>query len=90
LTCRTQSSSRIWPYWGGGRYYQYTMEVSKDGTNWQRVGDHGKNTKPSTPEGVRFAFAPLSARYIRVNMLYHSLNEGVHIVEVEVESAVQR
>jgi len=74
----------VYPYWGAGRYYQYTVEVSKDGKIWNKIGDKSKNTTPSTPAGDEFKFDPVEARYIRVNMLYHNLNTGVHIVEVEV------
>lgn len=49
------------------------------------VGDMRKNTTSSMPGGDRFEFAPKTVRYIRVNMLYHNLNRGVHVVEEEVE-----
>ena len=72
----------VYPYWGLGRYYQYTVEVSVDGTQWRQVGNMSENTTPSTPAGDIFTFDPVKVRYIRVNMLYHNLNTGVHIVEV--------
>jgi hypothetical protein len=75
---------QVFPYWGAKRYYQYTVEVSKDGKSWRRVGDMTKNTRPATPKGDEFRFDPVTARYIRVNVLHHSLNRGVHIVEVRV------
>ena len=59
------------------------MEVSKDGKAWMQVVDHSKNTTASTPAGDRFEFKPTHARHMPVNMLYHNLNTGVHIVEVE-------
>jgi len=73
----------VYPYWGSGRYYKYTVEVSTDGENWLGVGDKSTNTAPSTPAGDKFTFEPVEVRYIRVNMLYHNLNKGVHIVEVK-------
>ncbi|MBT7068862.1 MAG: discoidin domain-containing protein, partial [Verrucomicrobia bacterium] len=73
----------VWPYWGS-RYYQYTVEVSTDGKDWQQVVDMSKNTTLSTPEGDRFEFESTDVRYVRVNMLYHTRNTGVHLVEVEV------
>ncbi|NQU23310.1 MAG: discoidin domain-containing protein [Candidatus Nealsonbacteria bacterium] len=79
---RTLGSIHVWPYWGTDRYYRYTVEVSTDGKTWKQVGDKSKNTTPATPQGDRFGFDPIEARYIRVKMLYHSLNKGVHIVEV--------
>ncbi len=74
----------VWPYWGGGRYYRYSVEVSADGKTWEQVGDKLANTAPATAAGDAFAFTARVVRYIRVNMLYHSLNPGVHIVEVKV------
>ena len=48
------------------------------------VGDFSENTKPATPAGNDFRYEPVEARYVRVNMLYHNLNKGVHLVEVRV------
>ena len=79
------SEIHVYPYWGLDRYYQYTVEISEDATTWHQVGDKSKNTIPSTPAGDLFNFAPIEARYIRVNMLYHNLNKGVHVVEIEWE-----
>ena len=76
---------RVYPYWGSGRYYRYTVAVSEDGVKWSIVGDKSTNTTPSTAKGDRFEFEKRMARYVRVNMLYHNLNKGVHIVEVVVE-----
>jgi len=77
------SRIRVFPYWGLDRYYQYTVEVSANRTQWRQVCDMSNNTIPSTPAGDTFEFAQIRARYMRVNMLYHNLNKGVHIVEVE-------
>jgi hypothetical protein len=74
----------VWPYWGAGRYYRYSVEVSPDGREWVMVGDKRTNTAPATEKGDSFEFAPREVRFIRVNMLYHSLNPGVHIVEIKV------
>ena len=79
----TLDAIHVWPYWGMNRYYKYTVVVSMDGDSWRQVGDKSMNTTPSTPKGDRFEFKAAQLRYIRVNMLYHSLNKGVHIVEVK-------
>jgi hypothetical protein len=76
----------VFPYWGGGRYYRYTVEVSSDGAKWTRVADKSRNTAPSTAQGDDLPIPPVETRYVRVNMLYHSLNGGVHLVEVRVFS----
>jgi len=78
------SRVHVYPYWGLNRYYEYTVETSMDGVEWQRIADLSENTEPATPAGDDFRFQPLDARYVRVNMLRHSLNPGVHLVEVRV------
>lgn len=77
----------VWTYWGAGRYYRYTAEISVDGQNWTVVGDQRENTVPARPAGDAFAFPAQDARYIRINVLFHSLNPGVHIVEVAATEA---
>ncbi len=77
----------VWTYWGNGRYYQYTVEVSADGRDWFLAGDQRGNVQPATAAGDAFGFAPREVRYIRVNLLFHSLNPGAHIVEVGATAA---
>ncbi|MHC4402072.1 MAG: discoidin domain-containing protein [Planctomycetota bacterium] len=77
----------VFPYWGAQRYYRYTVDVSIDGETWSQVVDMSENSKPSTPQGDLHNFDACQARYIRVNILYHSLNQGVHLVEVKVFEA---
>jgi hypothetical protein len=76
-----------YPYWDGSRYYQYTVEASEDGSSWTRVGDKSRNTVPSSPAGDEFKFPASRIRYVRVNMLKCSANEGVHLVELQVFEA---
>jgi len=71
-------------FWWDSRYYQYTVEVSADEKTWKTVADESKNTKPAMPTGATHTFPPLEARYVRVNILKNSANEGVHIVELQV------
>jgi len=71
-------------YWGGGRYYQYTIDVSLDGKEWATVVDNSKNEAVSTPKGFTHAFTAVSARYVRVHVIKNSLNPGAHIVELKV------
>jgi len=80
----------VYPYWGGGRCYRYTVEVSQEGTTWHRIADASHNTEAATPKGDEHRFEPRLARYVRVTMLHHSLNNGVHLVEVRVFAAVSR
>jgi len=77
----------VFPYWGAGRFYRYTVEVSKDDKKWLRAADMSTNKKPADPKGNNHHFAPVEARYVRVNMLHHNLNRGVHLVEVRIFAA---
>ena len=77
----------LYTYWGDGRYYQYNIELSTDGKSWTKVADAAANTKPADENGYRHTFSPTPARYVRVNMLKNSANEGQHIVELRVYEA---
>jgi hypothetical protein len=75
----------VFPYWGDGRYYQYTVEVSQDGKNWKQVVDMSKNVQESSMNGHRHVISQAEpARFLRINMLRNSANVGVHLVEVRV------
>jgi hypothetical protein len=80
-------SAEVFPYWDGGRYYQYNIELSVDGKTWTKVVDMSTNTKPAKPTGDFHKFDPTDARYVRVNMLKNSANVGVHLVELRVYEA---
>ncbi len=80
----TIDTAQIFFYWDGNRYYQYNLEVSKDGLNWQTVADRSQTTQPATPAGELLKFNPVAVRYVRVNILKNSANEAVHIVELKV------
>lgn len=77
----------LFPYWGGNRYYQYTVELSVDGRNWTQVVDMSRNTQPSTSQGDLHQFPRSSARFLRINMRKNSANPGVHLVEVRAYEA---
>jgi hypothetical protein len=77
----------VFPYWGSGRFYRYSVEVSENGKTWLRVADMSANKKPANPRGDEHSFDAVTARYVRVNMLHHNLNRGVHLVEVRVFAA---
>ncbi|MBT7299689.1 MAG: DUF1080 domain-containing protein, partial [Victivallales bacterium] len=83
----TINASRIIFYNDGRRYFQYTIDASLDGKAWTVVADNTKNTKPATKAGLTHKFAkPLKARYVRLSIKKNSVNEAVHVVEVEVYS----
>lgn len=78
------SKIQVVNYWDGGRYYQYTVDVSLDGKTWNPVVDYSKNILPAEKHGTMHAFDPIIARYVRVTMLHNSANPGLHLVEVRV------
>jgi hypothetical protein len=83
---------RVVTYWddgANGRSYQYRLQVSPDGQTWQTVADESRNTDRATPAGKLHVFRPVSARYVRVEMLHNSANTGVHLVEVSVFPGVE-
>jgi hypothetical protein len=84
---RKIGSIHVFPYYAEPRYYQYTVEVSRDGKTWTVVGDKRNNTTPPTRKGDLFKFAAIDARFVRVNMLLNSANNGVHLHEVRVFEA---
>lgn len=75
---------QVWPYWGDGRSYQYTVEVSVDGQSWTRVVDRSANKRASNARGDRFTIPEVAAKYVRVTVLKNSANEAAHIVEVRL------
>ncbi|MCY2929401.1 MAG: chitobiase/beta-hexosaminidase C-terminal domain-containing protein [Planctomycetota bacterium] len=77
----------IWPYWDGGRYYQYTIEVSTDDKTWTQVVDASKASTPETDKGHLHVIKPTPARYVKVTMLKNSDNPAIHLVELQVFEA---
>ncbi len=73
----------VYNYYDGNRYYQYDIQGSIDGSSWSTLVDFNTNTSPATNLGNTFNLNNPMARYIRVNMNYNSVNEGVHIIEFE-------
>ena len=69
-------------YFGDERSYEFTVETSKNGTDWDCVADYRGNPRSSTRHGVTCRFIPRKARYIRVTVTDNSANTGRHLVEV--------
>ncbi len=74
----------VYFYADGTRFYQYRVEISLDGENWELVADESGNRTPSSRRGERHAFPAQSARFVRVTVLSNSANVGVHLHEVRV------
>jgi hypothetical protein len=77
---------RVFNYWDGARFYQYTVEVSADAESWEPVADMSTNTIPATEEGDVHRFEQRSVRFVRVTMLSNSANPGMHIAEIQAFS----
>ena len=74
----------LYTYWDGSRYYQYKIESSLDGKNWEIIVDASKNKKIATKDGYLHEITTLNTKYLRVKMLFNSANNGVHILEFRV------
>ncbi len=79
------SAIRAWPYWKGGRIYQFKVEGSVDGNQWQLLGDMSANSIAATSEGVLFTFDPVTVKHVRTTFLGNSrgAENGGHLVEIE-------
>jgi hypothetical protein len=75
---------KVYTYYDNHRYYQYIIEASTDGIDWQPVVDMSSNTTPSIKAGFDHMIRPVLARYIKIKMLKNSANEGVHVNEIMV------
>lgn len=75
------SQFKTYTFWDNNRYYEYTIEVSNDHNNWRLVVDRSNNRELSTPEGITDDIEPISARYIKLNLIRNSANPGLHLVE---------
>ena len=75
-------------HWDNGRrFYAYSIEVSADNANWQKVVDATENTLTSTNRGIFHPLRqPVTARYARLNIVKNSANYAAHVVEFEVYS----
>ncbi len=82
----TLNAVRVVFYWDGTRAYQYTVEGSTDGQTWNVLADNAANTKPATEKGVTHRFPATKAKWVRLNILKNSVNEAVHVAELQVFS----
>jgi hypothetical protein len=76
---QTFSNIRTHFYDYDGRSYRYSIDVSTDGSNWTPLV-----TEKTGISVVWDNFSPISARYVRINVLQNTANSYAHIVEVTV------
>ena len=72
---------QVFTFWDNYRYYQYTIEGSLDGVQWQSLVDFSENEILSSPQGYLHEIKPTPVRYLKINMLYNSANPGLHLIE---------
>ena len=77
----TINEFKVYNFWDNYRYYQYTIEGSLDGKNWETLVDFSENTEIATDEGYAHAIAAVEVRYLKLKVLYNSANPGLHVVE---------
>lgn len=84
-SARALSSLRVWPYWSGGRIYQYKIEGSSDGKKWTMLADQTANSIAATRDGVPFQFEPKTVRYVKITFTGNSAGneKGAHLVEIK-------
>ncbi len=75
---------RVITYYGDGRYYHFRVSTSRgSGAAYALFGEKTDDT-PASEEGTTLEGEGVLARYVKVEMLYNSANEAVHIAECEV------
>ena len=78
----TLSQIRVVPLPRNDRYYQFIVKTSTDGKTWNTFLDMSQNTKPLGMEGACYTGQPTPVRFIRVENIRNSLDEGKHLVAV--------
>ncbi|WP_433444741.1 alpha-N-acetylglucosaminidase TIM-barrel domain-containing protein [Nonomuraea sp. CA-141351] len=69
-------------YVGGGRYYEYRLEGSLDGTTWYTLG--GRRGARAVTDAGDTLNTEAKARYVRVVGTHNSANLSFHLTEVSV------
>ncbi len=77
----TISKFKVVTFWDNYRYYQYTIEGSKDGENWTTILDKSRHTELSTEKGYVDEIEAVELRFLKINLLFNSANPGLHLVE---------
>jgi len=75
-------------FYGGGRTYTFTLELSEDGKTWKQVAGNLDDAKPAAAEGLRLSFMTTPARYARLNVLKNDANEAVHVLELKLFQSI--
>lgn len=77
------SHVRVVPYFlDPKRYYQFVVKTSVDGKEWTTFLNMSGNTKHLGSEGATYTGQPTPARFLRVDGMWCSANNGKCLVEV--------
>ena len=81
----TINNIRLWTFWHGYRFFQYYIEISLDGNNWEKIVDQTQNTAQAISTGESFFFAERQVKYVRVTYTEATTTDHRigHIVEIE-------
>ncbi|WP_108126170.1 RICIN domain-containing protein [Saccharospirillum mangrovi] len=71
----------------GGEQYNYTIDVSSDGSSWTQVADRSNN--PETTIQQTLTFSPVTAQYMRVNFTSLPPNSWAALYEFSALQPVQ-
>jgi len=80
----TLNEVHLYTWYGDGRVYTYTIELSVDGKTWKKVVDGSANKVVTSDKGYRHKIDPTDGRYVRVTMLTNTSNPAIHICEIRV------
>ena len=69
-------------YYGDGRYYYYSVEVSDNGLIYDKVAEKTDNAVANS-KGIDHTFEK-TGRYVKIKLTKNSNNPSVHLVEVSV------
>lgn len=78
---------KIFFWWGDLRYYQFYVLSSIDGKNWNMLFDGRKNNVKSHNKGFGKDFPARKMRFVKVYVIFNSVNIASHIREVEIYAA---
>ena len=72
-------------FWEQNCYHQYFIEVSSDGSKWEKVIDMTNNTLPAHESGEYHRFTTVQARYVRMTVNKVKFSQGgISVVELKV------
>ena len=78
------TSFHAYPYFGDNRHYEYDIYVSDNGFNYEKVASKNDGQRETSAGTIFTLDTPITARYVKVNMVKNSANASVHMNEFKV------